>query len=80
MTTNFDSNTLADMDQSQAAAEVTFEPSVLQFEETSDKNTVIFDPPADASHVVYENASDLEMNNTIFYLPNIVDGEQLEVL
>ena len=80
VTTNFDSEPLADMDQSQSAAEVTFEPSVLQFEETSDKNTVIFDTPADANHVVYENGSDLEMNNTIFYLPNIVDGEQLEVL
>ena len=81
VTTNFDSDSLADMDQSQAAAEVTFEHSnVLTFEESSDKNAVIFDTAADANNVVYENGSDLEMNNTIFYLPNIVDGEQLGVL
>ena len=65
--TNFDSDTMTtDLDQAQTQGG--FEAgSVLQFEDSSSENTV-----------VYENAPELEIESTIFYLPNIVGGEQLE--
>ena len=81
--TNFDSDPMPmtpEVDQSRAqeafeSGEV--EASVLHFEDTPDKNTVIFDAGSDNT-VVYENGYELETGNTIFYLPNIVGGEQLE--
>ena len=48
---------------------------MMQFDDQSDKNSaIIFDP----SH---DTGADLEINNTIFYLPNIVEeGETLETM
>ena len=65
--TNFDSESITpELEQPQAQGG--FEAgSVLQFEDTSSENTV-----------VYENAPELEIESTIFYLPNIVGEEQLE--
>ena len=65
--TNFDSDSMTselEQPQSQGGFEA---GSVLQFEDASSENTV-----------VYENAPELEIESTIFYLPNIVGGEHLE--
>jgi len=65
--TNFDSDSMTselEQPQSQGGFEA---GSVLHFEDTNSENTV-----------VYDNAPEMEIESTIFYLPNIVGGEQLE--
>ena len=65
--TNFDSDSMTselEQPQSQGGFEA---GSVLHFEDTNSENTV-----------VYDNAPETEIESTIFYLPNIVGGEQLE--
>ena len=75
--TNFDSDPMtSEVEQPQPQGG--FEAgSVLQFDDSSDKNMVIFDANSENT-VVYENTPELEIGSTIFYLPNIVGGEQLE--
>ena len=59
-----------------------FETEVLQFgTDSAEKGTIIFDSQGGDGTVVFGTGSDMEIgSSTIFYLPNIVGEDQLEVI